>query len=242
MISTLLVDRCGHRRRSIELARLEPEIHLPYLYRMPRIAFDEDPSPTILSVYVVPFVECDYGSYYRERWARPPDVPADACVFGIKRALVTAEEWREAQMRIMPFELAPYLAYRKNIWAPANLYIVPAIDGAVWIEAWPNDERLVPPDAYLVPPDAHPAVELRLDGVQSPDEVLRILGVTPEHEPPRAPEMPDTPVVLSPSDQGISDAYPLPPDGLSLEVVDLPWHEINRKFNALLSGAQEEVR
>lgn len=234
MILTLLVDRCGHRRR-LEITRLEGEILVPYLPRR-SLGFDllsADPVATI-SFHSVPFRACDYGRYYGEQWVRPPDVPADACVFGIERALVTAEEWRDARMGVMPFERAQYLAYRKNMGPPPNggaLHISPALDGAVWIEAWPNDER-------LIAPEDEPLTARRVLVLSSLAGVLDAMAARDILPPPRQPELPDTPVSLSPSDGGISGARPLPPDDLpSREIVDLPWHEINRKFNALFRGA-----
>lgn len=250
MISALLVDRCGHRRR-LEVARPEAVISVAYLPR--RALMFAEPAATV-SFYAVQFVVCDYGRFYKERWTRPPDVPADACVFGIERALVTAEEWRDARMRAMPFELAQYLAYRKNLGAPSNggaLHISPAPEGAVWIEAWPNDERLVKP-SHLLDVDPSAAVE-RVQaelGMRSRDEVIaRVMQYVNTHvtqpdildEHLRPPEMPDTPISLSPSDAGLTGAQPLPAEELgSLEVVDLPWHEINRKFNALLGSSADE--
>ena len=242
MISTFLIDRCGHRRR-VRVLRPEDEIRVPYLPRQSlRIDDDGDPLASV-SFYTVPFVVCDYGRFYRERWARPPDVPADACVFGIERALVTAEEWRDARMRVMPFELAQYLAYRKNMPLGGSLHINPAPDGAVWIEAWPNDEYLVKPSFLDVDPSAVvERVQAEL-GIRSRDEIFaRVVQYINTHVSPsvirdehlRPMELPDTSVSLSPTDRGVSGARPLPPDELpSREVVDLPWHEINRKFNAL---------
>ena len=205
----IFVDRCGHRKE-IAVRENSWDDHYDLLFRQPR-AFVSSASfdPMLAVCYRVPFVECDYGSYYGERWIRPAGVGPDECVFGVERAPVTPEEFTTAARSADgTYSIANLLAMRKHFARRDRLHL--RTWGVLWVEAWPEnvisaDERCVLyPDIFIL--DQRPSWKRQ-------------------------------PMEVPPSDNGINGTVPLPAPDWSPPSPDtdtLDWHEQNKRINDLL--------